>query len=124
MLAVPILTASAAHGVADAFGWRSGLDRTLRRAPRFYAVIIAATVIGMAIDFLGINPFTALVATAMLNGLIAPVILVLVMLVSSDRAVMGERTSGRLRQSVGWVTTLVMAVFAVALVVVTPFPSL
>ena len=60
----------------------------------------------------------------MLNGLLAPVILVLVMRVSSDRAVMGERTSGRLLASVGWVTTLVMGVAAIALIVVTVFPSL
>lgn len=124
MLAVPILTASAAYGVADAFGWKVGLDSTLRRAPQFYAVIAAATVIAMVIDLLEVDPFTALVATAMLNGLLAPIILVLVMQVSSDRAVMGERTSGRLLRSVGWVTTLVMGVAAIALVVVTVFPSL
>jgi NRAMP (natural resistance-associated macrophage protein)-like metal ion transporter len=124
MLAVPILTASAAYGVADAFGWKSGLDSKPGRAPQFYAVIAIATVIGVAIDFLGINPITALVATAMLNGLLAPVILVLVMRVSSDRAMMGERTSGRLLASAGWITTLVMGTAAVALIVVTVFPSL
>ena len=124
MLAVPILTASAAYGVADAFGWKVGLDSKPRRAPQFYAVIAIATLIGMSSDFLGINPITALVATAMLNGLLAPIILVLVMHVSSDRAVMGERTSGRLLRSVGWVTTVVMAVAGIALIVVTVFPSL
>ena len=110
--------------MADAFGWRSGLDAKPGRAPQFYAVIAIATVIGVAIDFLGINPITALVATAMLNGLLAPVILVLVMRVSSDRAVMGERTSGRLLASAGWITTLVMAIAAIAHIVVTVFPSL
>ena len=124
MLAVPILTASAAYGVTDTFGWKSGLDSKPGRAPQFYAVIAIATAIGVAIDFLGINPITALVATAMLNGLLAPVILVLVMRVSSDRAVMGERTSGRILASAGWVTTLVMAVAAIALIAVTVFPSL
>ncbi len=124
MLAVPILTASAGYGVADAFGWKSGLDSGAQRAPHFYAVIAIATVIGVAINFLGINPITALVATAMLNGLLAPVILVLVMRVSSDRTVMGEHTSSRLLASVGWVTTLVMAVGAIALIAVTVFPAL
>ncbi len=114
MLAVPILTASAAYGVADAFGWRSGLDSKPGRAPQFYAVMVIATGIGMAIDFLGINPITALFATAMLNGLLASVILVLVIRVSGDRAVMGERTSGRLLASAGWIRTLVMGVAAIA----------
>ena len=56
VLAVPILTGAAAYGVAETFGWKSGLDRTVKRAPQFYAVVIAATLVGMAINFLGINP--------------------------------------------------------------------
>jgi NRAMP (natural resistance-associated macrophage protein)-like metal ion transporter len=117
VLAVPILTGAAAYGVSEAFGWRSGLDRTLTRAPQFYAVIIAATLVGMLINFLGINPITALVLSAILNGLIAAPLLVLVMLVSNDRAAMGERTNGRLLNVAGWLTTIVMGVAAVGLVV-------
>ncbi|HEX7497572.1 MAG TPA: divalent metal cation transporter, partial [Candidatus Limnocylindrales bacterium] len=66
VLAVPVLTGSAAYGVAEAFGWRSGLDRQFKGAPQFYLVIVAATLVGMAINFLGINPITALVLTAVL----------------------------------------------------------
>ncbi|HVA85992.1 MAG TPA: divalent metal cation transporter [Candidatus Saccharimonadales bacterium] len=119
ILAVPILTGSAAYGVSEAFGWRSGLDRKLTRAPQFYGVIAAATVVGMAINFLGINPITALVLTAILNGIIAAPLLVLVMLVSNDRRCMGKRTNGRLLNVVGWLTTLVMGAAAVALIVTT-----
>jgi Mn2+/Fe2+ NRAMP family transporter len=121
VLAVPVLTGSAAYGVAEAFGWRSGLDRKLSRAPQFYVVIIAATLVGMTINFLGINPITALVLSAVLNGLIAAPLLVLVMLVSNDQAAMGERTNGRLLNVVGWVTTGVMAVAAIGLIVTTIF---
>ncbi|HUY99155.1 MAG TPA: divalent metal cation transporter [Thermomicrobiaceae bacterium] len=121
VLAVPVLTGSAAYGVAEAFGWRSGLDRTLTRAPQFYLVIIAATLVVMAINFLGINPITALVLSAVLNGLIAAPLLVLVMLVSNDRAAMGERTNRRLLNGLGWVTTIVMGVAAVGLIVTTIF---
>jgi Mn2+/Fe2+ NRAMP family transporter len=106
VLAVPILTGSAAYAVSEAFGWRSGLDRTIGRAPQFYAVIGAATLVGMAINFLGINPITELVLTAILNGIIAAPLLVLVMLVSNDRRAVGERTNGRLLNVVGWITTL------------------
>ncbi len=121
VLAVPVLTGSAAYGVAEAFGWRSGLDRKPGRAPQFYAVIIAATLVGMTINFLGINPITALVLSAVLNGLIAGPLLVLVMLVSNNRAAMGERTNGRLLNVVGWVTTAVMSLAALGLIVTTIF---
>jgi NRAMP (natural resistance-associated macrophage protein)-like metal ion transporter len=117
VLAVPILTGSAAYGVSEAFGWRSGLDRKVTRAPQFYAVIVAATGIGVAINFLGINPITALVLSAILNGIIAGPLLILVMLISNDRRAVGERTNGRLLNAVGWTTTAVMCIAAVALVV-------
>ena len=121
VLAVPVLTGSAAYGVSEAFGWRSGLNRKLTGAPQFYAVIIAATLVGMAINFLGINPITALVLSAVLNGLIAAPLLILIMLVSNDRSAMGERTNGRLLNSVGWVTAIVMSVAAVGLILTTIF---
>ena len=119
VLAVPVLTGSAAYGVSEAFGWRSGLDRKPSRAPQFYAVIIAATTVGMGINFLGINPITALVLSAVLNGIIAAPLLVLVMLISNDRRAMGERTNGRLLNVLGWTTTFVMGLAAVALIVLT-----
>jgi Mn2+/Fe2+ NRAMP family transporter len=99
---VPILTGSAAYGVTDAFGWRSGLDHKPTRAPQFYVVIIAATLVGMVIAILEINPIAALVLSAVINGLVAAPLLVLVMLVSNNRAAMGERTNGRLLNIVGW----------------------
>ena len=119
VLAVPVLTTSAAYAVSEAAGWKFGLDRAVAKAPQFYAVVIAATVVGMTIDFLGINPITALVVTAVINGLLAVPLLVLVMLVSNNRGVMGERTNGRSLNVLGWGTTAVMAVAAVALVVTT-----
>ena len=75
----------------------------------------------MAINYLGINPITALVLSAVLNGLVGAPLLILVMLVSNDRAVMGERTNGRLLNVVGWLTTIVMGVAAVALILTTIF---
>ena len=119
VLAVPVLTGSAAYGVSEAFGWRSGLDRKPTRAPQFYLVIVAATLVGMAINFLGINPITALVISAVLNGVVAAPLIVLIMLVSNDRKVMGQRTNGRLLNVVGWVTALVMGLAVVGLVATT-----
>jgi Mn2+/Fe2+ NRAMP family transporter len=79
-LAAPILTGSAAFGVAEAFGWRRGLDEKPWRARPFYAVIVVATLVGMLINFLGINPIAALVWTAVINGFLAPPLLILICL--------------------------------------------
>jgi len=119
VLAVPVLTASAAYGVAGALDWKSGLTRDLAHAPLFYGVIVAATVVGIGINFLGINPITALVFSAIINGLLAAPILVLVMLLANNRKIMGERTNGRWLNVVGWATTIVMGVAAIALIVTT-----
>ena len=81
VLAIPILTGSAAYGVSELFGWKLGLNERPDRAPQFYGVIVLATVIGVGINFLGINPIDALVISAVINGLLAAPILVLVMLV-------------------------------------------
>jgi NRAMP (natural resistance-associated macrophage protein)-like metal ion transporter len=119
VLTVPVLTASAAYGVAGALDWKSGLTRDLARAPLFYGVIVAATAVGIGINFLGINPITALVVSAVINGLLAAPILVLLMLVANNRTIMGERTNGPWLNVLGWGTTIVMSVAAVALIVTT-----
>ncbi len=118
-LAVPVLTGAAAYGVSEAFGWPFGLDRRPDRAPQFYAVIVVATIVGMLINFVGINPIQALVITAVINGLLAPPLLVLVMLVANNQKVMGAWTNGRWLNVIGWATTAVMGVAAVALVLTT-----
>jgi NRAMP (natural resistance-associated macrophage protein)-like metal ion transporter len=108
LLAVPVLTGSSAYAVAETFGWRYGLDEKPRRAKRFYAVIAASTLAGMLINFLGVNPIDALFWTAVLNGLVAPPLLFVLMLVSNNRRVMGEHTNGRALNLVGWAATAVM----------------
>jgi len=119
VLAVPILTGAAAYGVSEAFGWKYGLDAKPTRAPQFYAVIICATLVGMGINFVGINPIDALVITAVINGLLAGPLLVLVMLISNNRKVMGERTNGGWLNVLGWATAGIMGIAAVALIVTT-----
>ena len=105
LLAIPILSGSAAYAVSETFGWNSGLEERWDRAKPFYGVIILATLVGMAINFTGIDPITALFYTALLNGIIAPPLLVLVMLVARDRRVMGEQTIGPLLTTLGWLAT-------------------
>jgi NRAMP (natural resistance-associated macrophage protein)-like metal ion transporter len=115
-LCVPILTGSAAYAIAEALGWKHGLDEKPRRAKLFYGVIAASTLVGMLINFLGINPIKALVSTAVINGFLAPPILVVVMLVANNKAVLGREVNGRLTNLVGWVTTIAMFAAALAFV--------
>ncbi len=120
VLSVPILTASAAYALSDTFRWNASLDKRPDKAPRFYGVIVVATVVGIAINFTpGLNPISALVVAAVINGIVAAPLLVLLMLVSNDRRLMGGRTNGRLLNVVGWATAAIMSVAAVALVAIT-----
>lgn len=117
ILAVPVLTGSAAYAVAETFGWPSGLDEKPRHAKKFYAVIAASTLVGVAIDFAGINPIRALFWTAVINGVVAPPLLVVVMLVANNKRVMGSRTNGAFTNIIGWLATLVMFAAAIAMFV-------
>ena len=119
VLAVPVLSGSAAYALSEAFGWSFGLDKPASRAPQFYLVIALATVLGIGINLLGINPIQALVVTAVINGLVAPPLLILVMIVSGDRRIMGDRVNGRLVRAVGWAAAAVMSLAAIALIVLT-----
>ena len=115
LLAIPVLTGSAAYAVAETFGWRSGLDEKPRHAKKFYGVIALSTLVGVAIDFLGINPITALFWTAVINGVVAPPLLVVVMLVANNKQAMGERTNGVFTNIVGWLAAAVMFTAAIGM---------
>ncbi|HLH24741.1 MAG TPA: Nramp family divalent metal transporter [Chloroflexota bacterium] len=115
-LAVPILTGSAAYATAETLGWQYGLDRKPARAKEFYAVIAGSTLVGMLINFVGINPIDALFWTAVLNGVLAPPLLVLIMLVANNRAIMGERVNGAASNVLGWLATLAMFAAAIGLI--------
>jgi NRAMP (natural resistance-associated macrophage protein)-like metal ion transporter len=115
-LSVPILTASTAYAISEAVGWKHGLDASPGRAPRFYAILAASTIIGMQVNLMGISPIAMLFWTAVINGFLAPVLLVFIMLVSNDKAVMGERRNGPLANGLGWAATILMGAAAIALV--------
>lgn len=117
LLAVPVLAGSASYAVAELFGWRAGLDLPPRRARRFYLVLGGAIVAGMALELFDSNPIRLLFLAAVLNGLLAPPLLLLVMLVGNNRRIMGEWRNGLWLNVLGWTATLVMTVAAVAFVV-------
>ena len=93
LLAIPTLTGSAAYALAETFAWREGLDQRFRGARPFYFVIIISTLIGVAMDFLKVNPVRALYWTAVINGLLAPILLLGIVLASIDVQVMKRQPS-------------------------------
>ncbi len=108
LLAIPTLTGSAAYAFAETFQWRQGLDQKFKAARAFYGVIILSTVIGIALDFAHVNPVKALFWTAVVNGLLAPFLLVGILIVACDRKIMMHQPSSLLGRLVVGVTTLVM----------------
>ena len=116
-LAVPILTASSAYALAGALGWRLGLGERPGRAPQFYGIIVASTLVGIEINFLGIGPVDALFWTAVINGFLAPIVLTVLMLIGGNRKIMKDCVNGPLVSVLGWGTTALMTLAAVALIV-------
>lgn len=115
LLAVPILAGSAAYAVAETFKLREGLYLKLRQAPGFYGVIAFSTLLGSAINLIGINPIQALYYTAVLNGIVAPPLLVMIMLISNNRSIMKSKVNRRVSNTLGWITTIAMGIAAAAL---------
>ena len=112
LLAIPVLAGSAAYAVSEAFGWTEGLDRKPREAKAFYGAIVAAVLGGLALNLAQVDPMKALYWAAVVNGLLAPPLMVVTMLIARNRKVMGKyRISGRLEFG-GWISTLVMWVVA------------
>ncbi len=117
LLAIPVLTGSSAYAVKEFFGFRGGLSEKVTARPTFYGLIALAIVGGLAMNFLNINPIQALVVTAIINGMVAPPILVLIALLARDRRVMNEHRSGFWSNSLVWLATTVMAAASILLVV-------
>jgi len=116
MLAVPVLAGSSAYAIAEAARWKSAsLGILPQSARKFYAVIAVAIVVGLALDFAGFNAVRMLFWSAILNGLLAPPLVVMVVLLTGDRKVMGSRTNSRGLQTLGWICAVVMSGAAIAL---------
>lgn len=114
-LAVPVLTGSSAYALSEALGWKYGLDKKPGRAKQFYAIIAIAMLVGMLMNFMGINPIAALFWAAVINGVLAPPLLVLLMIIANKPEVMGDEVNSLWLNVVGWITTLVMSLAVMAL---------
>lgn len=117
-LAIPTLAGSAAYAFAETFHWKQGLDQKLKHARAFYAVVVLSILIGIGLDFANVNPVKALFWTAVVNGVLAPFLLVGILVVASDRKLMHGQPSSLLSRTAVAVTALAMFVAAIALFVV------
>jgi NRAMP (natural resistance-associated macrophage protein)-like metal ion transporter len=116
LLAVPILTGSAGYAVCETFGWSCSLDAKPGKAKEFYIVLALSTLGGLLINFVGISPMRALFWTAVINGFLAPPLLVIIMLIANNKTVMGNRVNRPWENVLGWACTAAMFAAAVALV--------
>jgi Mn2+/Fe2+ NRAMP family transporter len=116
LLAIPVLAASASFGVAGLVGWRRGLGRHAKNAPQFYVVIGLAFLIAMELAVSAVNPIKALFYSQVLDGLIAPVLVILMLILTSSRKLMGDFANGPTTKIIGWAAAVVMILADVAVV--------
>jgi NRAMP (natural resistance-associated macrophage protein)-like metal ion transporter len=113
LLAIPVLAASSSYAVSESFLWKGSLNQKLKQAHAFYGVIIISMMIGLALNFIGLNPIKALIYSAVGNAVAAPIVLYLIVKLSSDRKVMGEWKNRRIVTISGWFVVLLMSAAAV-----------
>jgi Mn2+/Fe2+ NRAMP family transporter len=114
LLAIPVLAGASSYAVSESFKWREGLNRKFGQAHAFYGVLIVSMLVGLGINFLGIDPIKALIYSAVANGLVAPIVLALIVLISSNKKIMGEWTNRRLTTWAGWGVTGLMTLAGIA----------
>jgi NRAMP (natural resistance-associated macrophage protein)-like metal ion transporter len=117
LLAIPILAGSTAYAISESFGWKEGLYRKWKTAHAFYGVIIISILIGILINFIGIDPIKALIYSAIANGIVAPVILVFIVGISAKKKIMGEFKNSLTTNILGWVAVILMGVTAIGAII-------
>jgi Mn2+/Fe2+ NRAMP family transporter len=110
LLAIPVLAGSCGYVLSDAFGWKQGLGKKFRQAKYFYLVISAATITGFLMNFANIDPIKALVYAAVINGTVSVPLLFIIMKLSNDTNILGNKTNSRLSNILGWAAFVIMSV--------------
>ena len=114
LLAIPVLAGSSSYAASESFKWHEGLGRKLKQAHAFYGIIIISMLVGLGLNFIGLNPIRALIYSAVANGIVAPAVLATIIIISSDKKIMGEWVNKRWLTFVGWGITAIMAVAGTA----------
>ena len=115
LLAIPVLAGSSAYAISETLGWKEGLYRKFSKATGFYVVIIFATLAGLAINFIGINPIDALIFTAVFNGIAAVPLLFMIVRVGNNKNIMGEYKNGVLSNIFVRIALVVMTIAVLTL---------
>lgn len=117
MLAVPVLASSTSYAISESFGWKEGLYRRFKKARAFYIIIIFSIMVGIILNFVGIHPIKALIYSAIINGIIAPIVIIFIVHISSDHKIMGHYKNSKLQKIIGWLTIFIMSITAIAAIV-------
>ena len=114
LLAIPVLAGSSSYAISESLKWKSGLYRNLRQAHAFYGTLIISMFVGLAINFIGLDPIKALIYSAVFNGIVAPLVLTLIVIIASNKKIMGDWVNAKALTWLGWGVTALMAVAGVA----------
>ncbi len=117
LLAIPVMAGSSSYALAESFHWRQGLHHKFSEAYAFYGIIILSMVVGLALNFIGIDPIKALIYAAVGNGLVAPIILLCIVIISSNHRIMGRWTNKPLTTAIGWLVIAGMTAAGIAAIV-------
>lgn len=115
LLAIPVLAGSSAYALSDGFGWKQGLCKKFRQAKAFYLTIMVSTAIGLWINLININPITALIYTAVINGVVAVPMLFVIMKIANNKKILNGKTNGKLSNILGWFTFVLMSVSVIVM---------
>jgi NRAMP (natural resistance-associated macrophage protein)-like metal ion transporter len=117
-LAIPVLSGSLSYIITESFGWKQGLDKKFHKAKAFYIIIAISLILGLSLNYIGISPIKALIYSAILYGLTAPVLIAIILHISNNKKIMGKNTNGKLSNILGFTTLVLMTVAVVILVYV------
>ena len=115
LLAIPVLSGSLSYIISETFGWEKGLDKKFHEAKAFYLVMVISLILGLSLNYIGISPIKALIYTAILYGLTAPVLIAIILHISNNKKVMGNFTNSRFSNFLGFSALILMTVAALAL---------
>ena len=115
LLAIPVLSGSLSYIITETFGWEQGLDKKFHDAKAFYVVMAISLILGLSLNYVGISPVKALIYTAILYGLTAPVLIAIILHISNNKKIMGNFTNSMFSNIMGFGALVVMTVAAIAL---------
>jgi len=116
LLAIPVLSGSLSYIFTETFGWKDGLDKKFNKAKAFYIIISISLILGLLLNYIGLSPIKALIYSAVLYGLTAPVLIAIILHISNNKKIMGKNTNGKKANILGFTTLILMTVAAVVLV--------